>query len=100
MRRLLTCLMVPTAAKTNRAARGPHERLVLLLLVVLIAGGGVLRFSVRWLIIDQPTRADVILVLDGDSNDVRSQRASFEPDTRKPFSWTNATTTFGSARHT
>jgi hypothetical protein len=45
------------------------------LLVVLFPGGEVLRFSGRWLVVDQPTRADVIVVLDGDSNDVRFWRA-------------------------
>jgi uncharacterized SAM-binding protein YcdF (DUF218 family) len=44
------------------------------LVAVLILGLALLR-SGRFLISDQPAWADVILVLDGDSNDVRLQRA-------------------------
>ena len=46
-----------------------------LLFAVGIVSFALLRFSGRMLVVDQPTRADVILVLDGDSNDVRLQRA-------------------------
>jgi len=44
-------------------------------LAIVVAAIALLRFSGRFLVVDQPARADVILVLDGDSNDVRLQRA-------------------------
>jgi hypothetical protein len=42
---------------------------------LLFAGVASLGFSERMLVIDQPAPADVILVLDGDSNDLRLQWA-------------------------
>jgi len=49
---------------------------MLLLLILAVVGLALFRsFSGRMLVIDQPARADVILVLDGDSNDLRLQRA-------------------------
>jgi len=49
--------------------------LAVLLFAVCIVSFAILRFSGRLLVIDQPERAEVILVIDGDSNDLRFQRA-------------------------
>ena len=52
-----------------------RSTMALLMLMLIFAGAAFLGSSGRLLVIDQPARADVILVLDGDSNDVRLQRA-------------------------
>jgi uncharacterized SAM-binding protein YcdF (DUF218 family) len=46
----------------------------LLLLVLVLAGMSFFLFSGRMVVLDQPVRSDVILVLDGDNNDVRFWR--------------------------
>ena len=47
----------------------------LLLCTLVLLGIAMLRSSGRVFVIDQPARSDVILVLDGDNNDIRLQRA-------------------------
>jgi uncharacterized SAM-binding protein YcdF (DUF218 family) len=54
---------------------GERVFISLLLVIWLFTGIAFLRFSGRMLVLDQPARADVILVLNGDSNDVRFWRA-------------------------
>jgi len=59
----------------NRELRCRFWTTLFVLLVVVVGLALFRRFSGRILVIDQPARADVILVLDGDSNDLRLQRA-------------------------